>query len=208
MLKMNIFFLLLSSSSALGGFILNNQELRFNQEGTMMTTTPRQKKDQEQTPGHNKDQEQEQEQENNRKKRSTEELELAALKEEYSRLDWNKDGNVNVTEWRHRYTGTDENLQLPRHPKSRRFMARVVWKEFFVYKNFKEFEEDMRGGFEQTDTNKNGYIDVCEYRPVVLEELRPFAYEPFNERDVLEIMFEADVDKDGQISFLESVLIL
>ena len=203
MLKMNIFFLLLSSSSALGGFILNNQELRFNQEGTMMTTTPRQKKDQEQTPGHNKDQEQEQEQENNRKKRSTEELELAALKEEYSKLDWNKDGNVNVTEWRHRYT----RIQDPMNPKMRSFMARLVWKEFLVYKNFEEFEYDMRAGFEQSDTNQNGFIDVCEYRPVILEDLKAFAYEPFNERDVLEIMFEADVDKDGQISFLESIFL-
>ena len=74
-----------------------------------------------------------------------------------------------------------------------------------MFKNFQQFEEEMRGSFQIDDTDDNGYLSVCEYRPAVLEEFTPYAYEAFNERDVLEMIFECDVDEDGQISFVEFV---
>ena len=84
-------------------------------------------------------------------------------------------------------------------------MARLAWKEFLVYEDFHHFVDDMRASFKLSDSDGNGYIGICEWKPILMIEYAPYSYEGFNERDVIETFIEADVDKDGQINFVEFV---
>ena len=65
-------------------------------------------------------------------------------------------------------------------------------------KNAKELSHNLRQVFDLLDADKNGYLDRYE-----LKMAFAMLDKPYTEADVEDLMTEADLDRDGRISFEE-----
>ena len=60
------------------------------------------------------------------------------------------------------------------------------------------FEEEMKVAFEMFDKDKNGYIERDE-----LKQMMTKLGEKLTDREIDEMMKEADTDKDGRVNYNE-----